>query len=173
MHHQDKRTLDGTKIHEPKGSFCIDALLSRTEERAPSPEMTRSNSSTSTRSHSPPISPGCEEVSTTAFVPRPGLLNHSNYLNSNTLYSYQGPPQSSAFQSLEGSLMQKVHIPVNPHSQFHQIQMEWLARTGMFYPRLQDLAGEYSTVDECQTNKHWTDRPLIGFISTLKCLLSC
>lgn len=142
MHHQDKRTLDGTKIHEPKGSFCIDALLSRTEERAPSPEMTRSNSSTSTRSHSPPISPGCEEVSTTAFVPRPGLLNHSNYLNSNTLYSYQGPPQSSAFQSLEGSLMQKVHIPVNPHSQFHQIQMEWLARTGMFYPRLQDLAGE-------------------------------
>lgn len=135
-----------TKIHESKGSFCIDALLSRNnEERAASPDMTRSTSSTSTRSRSPPISPGCEEVSTTAFVPRPGLLNQTNYLNSNTLYAYQGPhPQASAFHSLDGSLMQKVHIPVNPHSQFHQIQMEWLARTGMFYPRLQDLTGIYS-----------------------------
>ncbi|XP_048518114.1 DNA damage-binding protein 1-like [Dendroctonus ponderosae] len=143
MHHPDyqnsKRLNLDTKIHESKGSFCIDALLSRNEERAPSPEMTRSTSSTSTRSRSPPISPGCEEVSTTAFVPRPGLLNQASYLNSNALYAYPGPPQNSAFQSLDGGLMQKVHIPMNPHSQFHQIQMEWLARTGMFYPRLQDL----------------------------------
>ncbi|KAH1006164.1 hypothetical protein HUJ05_006928 [Dendroctonus ponderosae] len=149
MHHPDyqnsKRLNLDTKIHESKGSFCIDALLSRNEERAPSPEMTRSTSSTSTRSRSPPISPGCEEVSTTAFVPRPGLLNQASYLNSNALYAYPGPPQNSAFQSLDGGLMQKVHIPMNPHSQFHQIQMEWLARTGMFYPRLQDLTGNSSS----------------------------
>ncbi|XP_066147385.1 motor neuron and pancreas homeobox protein 1-like [Euwallacea fornicatus] len=161
--HQDTKRLDTTKIHhEPKGSFCIDALLSRNEERATSPSEARSNSSNSTRSQSPPISPGCEEVTTTAFVPRPGLLNHNSYLNSNALYTYQTTPQSSAFQSLEGSLMQKVHIPVNPHNQFHQIQMEWLARTGMFYPRLQDLAG-------CAPGSHAllgkTRRPRTAFTS--------
>ncbi|XP_050296369.1 homeobox protein Hox-A1-like isoform X2 [Anthonomus grandis grandis] len=133
-----------TKIQESKNSFCIDALLSRNEERTTSPEMTRSSSSASTRSRSPPISPGCDDInSTTAFVPRPGLLNHAGYLNSNALYGYHhGPQQESAFHTMEGGgLMQKMHLPVNPHAQFQQIQMEWLARTGMFYPRLQDLTG--------------------------------
>ncbi|CAG9766490.1 unnamed protein product [Ceutorhynchus assimilis] len=168
MHHADfpNTKLDAKIHHETKGSFCIDALLSRNEERATtSPEIARSTSSTSTRSQSPPISPGCEEVSTTAFVPRPGLLNNLNqtsYLGSNNLYTYQGHPQGSAFHSLDGNLMQKVHIPVNPHSQFHQIQMEWLARTGMFYPRLQDLTG-------CSPGSHAllgkTRRPRTAFTS--------
>ncbi|XP_030760193.1 motor neuron and pancreas homeobox protein 1-like [Sitophilus oryzae] len=134
-----------TKLQESKRSFCIDALLSRTDSttRSFSPEPSRSTSPTSTiRSRSPPISPGSEEVNGvqgTTFVPRPGLLNHPGYhLN----YGYHQPQQqqSSAFHALDGGVMQKVHIPVNPHNQFHQIQMEWLARTGMFYPRLQDLA---------------------------------
>nr|XP_023025716.1 motor neuron and pancreas homeobox protein 1-like [Leptinotarsa decemlineata] len=40
-------------------------------------------------------------------------------------------------------MVQKVHLPVGPHNQshLHQMQLEWFARTGMFYPRLPDLSG--------------------------------
>ncbi|KAF7263243.1 hypothetical protein GWI33_003240 [Rhynchophorus ferrugineus] len=141
--HQVKPLNMDTKLPESKGSFCIEALLSRGEERTVSPEASRSTSPTSTRSRSPPISPGSEDVGGPAFVPRPGLLNHPGYLNGGGLYGYQPTAQGSAFHALDTSVMQKVHMPVNPHSQFHQIQMEWLARTGMFYPRLQDLTGKY------------------------------
>ncbi|EFA06552.1 homeobox protein Hox-D4a [Tribolium castaneum] len=131
-----------TKIQENKGSFCIDALLSRGDDRPTSPETSRSISPTSTRSRSPPISPGSEEVPQTAFVPRPGLLNHI-YPNGGNFYGYQAQPQASAFHSLDGAMIQKVQLPVNHHNhnQLHQMQLEWLARTGMFYPRLPDLAG--------------------------------
>ncbi|XP_060534226.1 motor neuron and pancreas homeobox protein 1 [Cylas formicarius] len=141
--YQNKPLNMDTKIQENKGSFCIDALLSRGDERPMSPETSRSISPTSTRSRSPPISPGCEDVpSTTGFVPRPGLLNHI-YPGGAGFYGYQGQPQGSAFHSLDGTMVQKVHLPVNPHGQnhFQQMQLEWLARTGMFYPRLQDLTG--------------------------------
>ncbi|XP_044264457.1 homeobox protein Hox-A4 [Tribolium madens] len=146
VHHQDsyqsKPLNMDTKIQENKGSFCIDALLSRSDDRPTSPDTSRSISPTSTRSRSPPISPGSEEVPQTAFVPRPGLLNHI-YPNSSNFYGYQAQPQASAFHSLDGAMIQKVQLPVNHHNhnQLHQMQLEWLARTGMFYPRLPDLAG--------------------------------
>ncbi|XP_063905519.1 brain-specific homeobox protein homolog [Zophobas morio] len=146
VHHQDsyqsKPLNMDTKIQENKGSFCIDALLSRTDDRPTSPDTSRSISPTSTRSRSPPISPGSEEVPQTAFVPRPGLLNHI-YPNGGNFYGYQAQPQASAFHSLDGAMIQKVQLPVNHHnhSQLHQMQLEWLARTGMFYPRLPDLTG--------------------------------
>lgn len=141
--YQSKPLNMDTKIHENKGSFCIDALLSRNDERPTSPETSRSISPTSSRSRSPPISPGSEEVPQNPFVPRPGLLNHI-YPNGGTFYGYQGQPQGSAFHSIDGTMVQKVQMPVNHHnhSQIHQMQLEWLARTGMFYPRLPDLTGE-------------------------------
>jgi hypothetical protein len=146
VHHQDpyqsKPLNMDTKIQENKGSFCIDALLSRTDDRPTSPDTSRSISPSSTRSRSPPISPGSEEVPQTAFVPRPGLLNHI-YPNGANFYGYQAQPQASAFHSLDGAMIQKVQLPVNHHNhnQLHQMQLEWLARTGMFYPRLPDLTG--------------------------------
>ena len=143
MDYQSKPLNMDTKIHETKGSFCIEALLSRTNTTtAGTPEVSRSTSPTSTTSRSPPISPGCEDaVPSSTFIPRPGLLHHM-YPGSNPLYAY--PQQGSAFHSLVGGgVMQKVHVPANVHGQhqFHQMQLEWFARTGMFYPRLQDLAG--------------------------------
>lgn len=131
-----------TKLHENnKGSFCIDALLSKNEE---SPDTSRSISPTSsTRSRSsPPISPGSEEIPQNPFVPRPGLLSHI-YPNSSTFYGYQTQPQSSAFHNFDGTMVQKVQLPVNHHghNQLQQMQLEWFARTGMFYPRLPDLTG--------------------------------
>lgn len=142
--YQNKPLNMDTKIQENKGSFCIDALLSRNSERATSPDTSRSISPTSTRSRSPPISPGSEELPSTTFIPRPGLLNHI-YPNSNAFYGYQGQAQGSAFHSLDGTIAQKIHLPMGHHGQSHlqQMQLEWFARTGMFYPRLPDLAGEF------------------------------
>lgn len=142
--YQSKPNTMDTKIHENKGSFCIDALLSKNEERPTSPENTsRSISPTSTRSHSsPPISPGSEEIQQHPFVPRPGLLSHI-YPSSNSFYGYQAQPPSSAFHSLDGAMVQKLQLPVthHNHSQLQQMQLEWFARTGVFYPRLPDLTG--------------------------------
>ncbi|KAK9884010.1 hypothetical protein WA026_004945 [Henosepilachna vigintioctopunctata] len=149
--HFQSRSIE-TKIQESKSSFCIDALLSKNSLEHPlSPtDTSRSVSpSNSTRSPSPPISPGSEEIPQNAgFVPRPGLLNHIysavSVPNGSGFYGYhhphlQGQPGAgSAFHSLEG---QKVQV-ATPHSQLHQMHLEWLARTGMFYPRLPDLTGE-------------------------------
>ncbi|XP_017786359.1 PREDICTED: motor neuron and pancreas homeobox protein 1-like [Nicrophorus vespilloides] len=153
---QSKPLNMDTKMQESKGSFCIDALLSRSEERSPtSPDTSRSISPTSsTRSRSPPISPGSEEVPPNHFVPRPGLLNHI-YPNGATAagaafaYGYHQATagqshQTSAFHSLDGNpMLQKVQVPTHHHNHNHlqQMQLEWLARTGMFYPRLPELAG--------------------------------
>ncbi|CAG9813759.1 unnamed protein product [Phaedon cochleariae] len=144
LHNQSQPLNMDTKIQqEGKPSFCIDSLLSRTEPH--SPATSRSISPGSTRSRSPPISPGSEDLPTTAFVPRPGLLNHI-YPNGGGFYGYQGhhQGQGSAFHSLDASgMVQKVHLPVGHHGQnhLHQMQLEWFARTGMFYPRLPDLSG--------------------------------
>ncbi|KAJ8971049.1 hypothetical protein NQ314_000915 [Rhamnusium bicolor] len=108
--YQNKPLNMDTKIQENKGSFCIDALLSRNDERPMSPDTSRSISPSSTRSRSPPISPGSEDIPATAFVPRPGLLNHI-YPNAGGFYGYQGQPQASAFHSLDGTMVQKVHLP--------------------------------------------------------------
>ncbi|KAL3287902.1 hypothetical protein HHI36_002360 [Cryptolaemus montrouzieri] len=152
-YYSQSRSME-TKIQESKGSFCIDALLSKNNtERPLSPtDTSRSVSpSTSTRSPSPPISPGSEEIPQNAgFIPRPGLLNHiytaAAAPNSSSFYGYhhhQGQPgTASAFHSLEG---QKVQVAA-PHTQLHQMQLEWLARTGMFYPRFPDLTGKFDFV---------------------------
>ncbi|XP_022912071.1 motor neuron and pancreas homeobox 1-like [Onthophagus taurus] len=140
--YQPKPLNMDTKIQDQnKGSFCIDALLSR-EDRPTSPDTSRSISPTSTRSTSPPISPGSEEIPPNPFVPRPGLLNQI-YPNSGAFYGYP-QSQGSAFHSIDGSMVQKVQLPVghHNHNQLQQMQLEWLARTtGMFYPRLPDLTG--------------------------------
>lgn len=144
-----------TKIQETKPSFCIDALLARNEDRANSPETSRSMSpASSSHSHSPPISPGSEDVHHNPFVPRPGLLNQiypTTAAANAAIYGYQTAPthmQTSAFHSLDGTgMMQKVQLPVgHGHSQLHQMQLEWLARTGMFYPRIPDLTGTLERV---------------------------
>lgn len=149
-----------TKIHQhqdtkPK-SFRIDALLGD-DHRPPATESPEAASTprsisptSSTRSRSPLISPGSEEIPTTTFVPRPGLLNHHFYPNGAAgggFYGgYQGagqPQQASAFHSLDtGGMVQKVQT-INHHTHMHQMQLEWLARTGMFYSRLPDLTGVF------------------------------
>lgn len=136
---QKPLTIDMSTKIEPKGSFCIDALLARDEDHPHSPTTTRSLSPSSSHSQSPPISPGSEMQS--PFIPRPGFLGQ--VYGGNGLYGYQSPQvQTSAFHSLDGGMVQKLQIPVgHTHQQIHQMHLEWLARTGMFYPRLPDLTG--------------------------------
>lgn len=150
---------------QQKGSFCIDALLGRDKPLSHSPSVTsrspqmtsrspsRSPSPISSSASSPPISPGSELPN--RFIPRPGLMHHHPGFppNGSAIYGY--PPtttahllaaQGSAFHPLDGT-------PIGPHQkpnmgqlnpgQLHHMQLEWLARTGMFYPRIPDLSGKY------------------------------
>lgn len=136
-----------TKLPETKGNFYIDSLLSRDEERtSPDTSRSRSISPSSTRSQSPPISPGSEEIPPSNFVPRPGLLNNI-YPSGANFYSYQAQP-ASAFQSLD---MAMVHnkLSYNFQANIHQRQIQlvasdWLRNSGsVIYPRFPDLVGEY------------------------------
>ncbi|XP_019870427.2 motor neuron and pancreas homeobox protein 1 [Aethina tumida] len=134
-----------TKLPETKGNFYIDSLLSRDEERtSPDTSRSRSISPSSTRSQSPPISPGSEEIPPSNFVPRPGLLNNI-YPSGANFYSYQAQP-ASAFQSLD---MAMVHnkLSYNFQANIHQRQIQlvasdWLRNSGsVIYPRFPDLVG--------------------------------
>lgn len=124
-------------------------------------------------SRSPSISPGSEDCRylnssniglgtndtfskhhNLGLIPRPGLLTMSAAINQqlnnheNIYTSYQ--PPGSAFQTLPRttSPANKAHssTTVSP-GHIQQMQLEWLARAGMFYagPRLQDLTGWFTT----------------------------
>lgn len=140
------------QVQEKKGSFCIDALLRRDRDerdRAPSPVDTTSRSvspTSSTRSRSPPISPGSEEIPPSHFVPRPGLLGHV-YPSNGGFYGYpahQQPPhhpqQSSAFHSLENGM--KMQFQNHSYNQLQQMHIEFLATRMWPMGRLPDLAGK-------------------------------
>nr|XP_050870175.1 uncharacterized protein LOC127073119 [Vespula vulgaris] len=123
-----------------------------------------SNASRSPAS-SPPISPGSEEITSNGVIGHQGLPTGPYAVGTGTVVRqnqglllhpggplihpgglYYHPAGGSAFHSIhkEG---QPVGHPqsAGPHPQqhhIHQLQLEWLARTGMLYPRLPaDLAG--------------------------------
>ncbi|XP_060808724.1 homeobox protein Hox-A1 isoform X2 [Amyelois transitella] len=96
-------------------------------------------------SYSPPISPGVEggseeyESYRPGIIPKPGLLPQNPALmaaQSAALFNYPqisqplppGAPMTSAF-----------HHPGD--RVLHHMQLEWLARTGMFYHRIPELGG--------------------------------
>ncbi|XP_059062542.1 homeobox protein Hox-B4 [Achroia grisella] len=94
-------------------------------------------------SYSPPISPGVEggneefESYRPGIIPKPGLLPQNPALvaaQSAALFNYPqlqpppGAPMPSAF-----------HHPGD--RVLHHMQLEWLARTGMFYHRIPELGG--------------------------------
>ncbi|XP_063391243.1 homeobox protein Hox-D4 [Cydia fagiglandana] len=86
-------------------------------------------------SYSPPISPGVEggneeyESYRPGIVPKPGLLPQPPVMAQSPLFNYQMPgPLPSAF-----------HHPGD--RVLHHMQLEWLARTGMFYHRIPELGG--------------------------------
>ncbi|KAJ9579656.1 hypothetical protein L9F63_004735, partial [Diploptera punctata] len=131
-----------------KKSFCIEALLARSE----------SPSASSSPSVSPPISPGSEDVPPVPqFVPRPGLLPNASQTSSvaaaifqNHQHAVYGYPNhhhplltgGSAFHPLDATAGAKNGgggAPGGGNQHLQHMQLEWLARTGMFYPRLPDL----------------------------------
>lgn len=118
---------------------------------------------------SPPISPGSEEPSGNAVPGNPNLPSgHYGALGSGAGVTRQnqalllhpsGPlihPGGLYYHPAGGSAFHSIHKEGQPvgHSQsagahpqqhhIHPLQLEWLARTGMLYPRLPaDLAGEF------------------------------
>ncbi|XP_044739836.1 motor neuron and pancreas homeobox protein 1-like [Chrysoperla carnea] len=120
--------------------------------RSPSP---RSGTPLSSNASSPPISPGSEIPN--RFIPRPGLMHHHpGFPPNGAIYGY---PTSAATAHLLAAQNSAFHHPLDvpgagggPHqkpngmaainpNQLHHMQLEWLARTGMFYPRIPDLTG--------------------------------
>uniref|UniRef100_A0A2H1WSW8 SFRICE_009289 n=1 Tax=Spodoptera frugiperda TaxID=7108 RepID=A0A2H1WSW8_SPOFR len=101
-------------------------------------------------SYSPPISPGVEggneeyESYRPGIIPKPGLLPQNPALvaaQSAALFNY---PQLSQ----PGALPPGAPLPSAFHHPgdrvLHHMQLEWLARTGMFYHRIPELGGDYS-----------------------------
>lgn len=137
----------------------VDVDPTRTGSASPGSNASRSPAS------SPPISPGSEDPSSNGILGHQGLASGPYGVGAAVVRQNQGlllhpagplihpgglyyhPAGGSAFHSIhkEG---QPVGHPQSggPHPQQHHIhplQLEWLARTGMLYPRLPaDLAGE-------------------------------
>lgn len=152
------------------------------------PARTGSASSGSNASHSPisspPISPGSEEPGNNAGIPgNPNLPSgHYSALGGNAGVARQNQalllhpssplihPGGLYYHPAGGSAFHSIHKEGQPvgHSQsahpqqhhIHPLQLEWLARTGMLYPRLPaDLAGESA--------------PLPIFLPARSLILSC
>ncbi|XP_015187382.1 PREDICTED: uncharacterized protein LOC107072171 [Polistes dominula] len=150
---------------EDDGSIEVDPSRT-TGSTSPGSNASRSPAS------SPPISPGSEEITSNGVIghqslaPGPyavgagggvggvgvvrqnqGLLLHPGgpLIHPGGLYYH--PASGSAFHSIhkEGQTVVGHPQSTGPHPQqhhIHQLQLEWLARTGMLYPRLPaDLAG--------------------------------
>lgn len=159
--------MDNTK------SFSIDALLAkepRGRERRSSPVRMTANvssrsSSTSDSSRmsprspdnsmSPPMSAGLGP-----FIPRPGLL-HGQYpgamlqsnggmpglFQSNPFYAYNGHPPGHGFHPmLNGSAFHSPSEQALKIAQMQGLPFEWLARSGLFMPRVLDYAGISSLI---------------------------
>ncbi|XP_045782316.1 homeotic protein Sex combs reduced [Maniola jurtina] len=129
----EQNTID--KCQNRPGSTGFDSPRSgRSSPRSVSPGSDDGNRS---ECYSPPISPGVEGGSEEydsyrpGIIPKPGLLQPPMVAQS-SLFNYPPPglplPQASAF-----------HHPGD--RVLHQMQLEWLARSGMFYHRIPELGG--------------------------------
>ncbi|CAG4949777.1 unnamed protein product [Parnassius apollo] len=97
-------------------------------------------------SYSPPISPGVEvgaeeyESYRPGIIPKPGLLpqNPALVAAQSSLFNYPQLSQPGAMPP-GAPLPSAFHHPGD--RVLHHMQLEWLARTGMFYHRIPELGG--------------------------------
>ncbi|XP_064643858.1 motor neuron and pancreas homeobox 1-like [Lineus longissimus] len=155
---------------ESSKSFSIDALLSRDTSKPKSPPCIDRTSPRRTSPSPRPSSPADSRDSDRStpspnhglnpashFVPRPGLLNHSPltsghlvaglYPGSHPLYSYNGSPlghgpHSPTFPLIGGSAFHNPTEQALKAAQAQGMPLEWLARTGLFMPRMMDYPGQ-------------------------------
>lgn len=148
------------RLENVEDETSVDVDPTRTGSASPGSNASRSPAS------SPPISPGSEDPSSNGILSHQGLAGPYGMSAAAVIRQNQGlllhpagplihpgglyyhPAGGSAFHSIhkEG---QPVGHPQSggPHPQQHHIHplhLEWIARTGMLYPRLPaDLAGEW------------------------------
>ena len=162
--------INSENCHQPqrKNPFCIDALLAKQEDLScsisPLSRHSDSLSSPCSSQDSGPISPGSEDfqqqqhqsISSTIHKKYPDFVQQHHHpqshqqhmLNNANLLQYSSTLQPNfelQHNSSTNSNVHKVPFPIglNHHNQqIQQIQLEWLARSGMFYPRLPDLSGK-------------------------------
>lgn len=149
------------RMDDDETSVDVDAEVDPSRTGSASPGSNTSRSPTS----SPPISPGSEDPTGNGILSHQSMAGNPYGVGAGVVRQNQGlllhpggplihpgglyyhPAGGSAFHSIhkEG---QPVGHPQSggPHPQhhLHPLQLEWLARTGMLYPRLPaDLAGEF------------------------------
>ncbi|XP_043467158.1 uncharacterized protein LOC122501618 [Leptopilina heterotoma] len=146
------------RMDDDEASVDVDAEVDPSRTGSASPGSNTSRSPTS----SPPISPGSEDPTGNGILGHQSMANNPYGVGAGVVRQNQGllihpggplihpgglyyhPAGGSAFHSIhkEG---QPVGHPQSggPHPHhLHPLQLEWLARTGMLYPRLPaDLAG--------------------------------
>ena len=148
------------RVDEDEASVDVDAEIdpSRTGSASPGSNTSRSPAS------SPPISPGSEDPAGNGFLSHQNIASNPYSVGAGVVRQNQGllihpggplihpgglyyhPAGGSAFHSIHKEGQPVAHPQSGgPHPQhhLHPLQLEWLARTGMLYPRLPaDLAGE-------------------------------
>ena len=161
---------------EGSKSFSIDALLSKgtrpkppTPTRVPSPRThsprPSSSGSSHVGTHSPsssvsPPGPHNGLSPNSSFVPRPGLLNIQHPMMHSTLGLSGLFPGHPVYGYQQGQAVGHPMMPMLAGSAFHspaeqafklaQLQgvnyAEWLARSGMYLPRVMEYPGEFDVV---------------------------
>lgn len=147
------------RLENVEDDTSVDVDPTRTGSASPGSNASRSPAS------SPPISPGSEDPSSNGILGHQGLVSGPYGVGAAVVRQNQGlllhpagplihpgglyyhPAGGSAFHSIHKEGQPVGHPQTGgPHPQQHHIhplQLEWLARTGMLYPRLPaDLAGE-------------------------------
>lgn len=149
-----------SRVDDDEASVDVDAEVdpSRTGSASPGSNASRSPAS------SPPISPGSEDPTGNGILSHQNLAGNPYGVGAGVVRQNQGlllhpggplihpgglyyhPAGGSAFHSIHKEGQPVGHPQAGgPHPQhhLHPLQLEWLARTGMLYPRLPaDLAGK-------------------------------
>ncbi|XP_068622076.1 uncharacterized protein exex [Battus philenor] len=129
-----------------QGFDRVESESPRSGQSSPRSGSPGSDDGNRSESYSPPISPGVEggaeeyESYRPGIIPKPGLLpqNPALVAAQSSLFNY---PQLSQ----PGALPPGAPLPSAFHHPgdrvLHHMQLEWLARTGMFYHRIPELGG--------------------------------
>ncbi|XP_014363960.2 motor neuron and pancreas homeobox protein 1 [Papilio machaon] len=142
----EQNTIDRCQNRGEQGFDRVESESPRSGQSSPRSGTPGSDDGNRSESYSPPISPGVEgaaeeyETYRPGIIPKPGLLpqNPALVAAQSSLFNYPQLGQPGALPP-GAPLPSAFHHPGD--RVLHHMQLEWLARTGMFYHRIPELGG--------------------------------
>ncbi|KAG7312873.1 hypothetical protein JYU34_001256 [Plutella xylostella] len=133
----ESNTIDKLRGFENEGQRYEEQRGDSPRSGGSTPRSGSPGSDRSGGSYSPPISPGVEggqecDNYRPGIIPKPGLLPQPQ--------QFQPPMFSYPPMPVGGGMPSAFHHP-GERAALHHMQLEWLARTGMLYHRIPELAG--------------------------------